>query len=286
MKLSRFFVATMGMVVIFNFASLAQSKYYVPEKKKLEFGIFLGGSNYAGDLEEDLINVNHTKFGYGAMVRYNFSNRFSLRFGLDWGSIADEDATAADPVRRKRNLSFRSSIFAGYIGPEVYLAHWRYGDKKYVSPYLFAGLGAYHFNPQAYYMGTWYDLRGLGTEGQGTLEYPDRQPYALNQLYIPFGGGFRITLSNTWFVNIETRAAKTFTDYLDDVSSTYASPDVLEQYHGPIAAALGDRSDEVIRGYKMPTGGQRGDPKHFDMFFFTGITVSHYFINKHSCLSF
>jgi hypothetical protein len=285
MGFCKYIIAVLLIPLLFG-STFAQNHYYMPKKQKLEFGIYLGASNYSGDLEEDIVNVNHTQFGYGGLVRYNFNNYISLKFGLNWGTLEDDDASSSSAWRKKRNLSFRSPIFAGYIAPEFYFAHWRYADKKYVSPYIFAGIGAFHFNPQALYKGVWYDLRPLGTEGQGTIEYPDRQPYDLNQIYIPFGMGFRITLSPTWALSIEVHAAKTFTDYLDDVSMTYASPDVLVQYHGSLAAALADRTSEVMPGKSFPTGGQRGDSNLKDMFFFTGLTFTHTFINKRRCLSF
>jgi hypothetical protein len=285
MRLGKFIIAA-AVLQFFVQSAYGQRAYGVPKKDPVEVGVFIGASNYSGDLEENIINIDHTQLGYGGIIRYNFSTVFSLKFGLDWGTISDEDASATDLARQRRNLSFRSSVFAGYIAPELYFANWRFADKKFVQPYIFAGLGAFHFNPQAQYKGTWYDLQPLGTEGQGTLEYADRQPYSLNQIYIPFGMGFRVALSSTWFMNIEFRGGKTFTDYLDDVSTTYASPDVLTSQHNSIAAALGNRTPEVNPTYHDLTGYRRGDPKQKDMFFFTGFTFSHYFRNKRRCYSF
>jgi hypothetical protein len=62
---------------------------------------------------------------------------------------------------------------------------------------------------------------------------------------------------------------KTFTDYIDDVSTTYANPVDLAA-NGPAAVALGDRS-------LVPqdnTGRQRGNPRNKDWYCFTGLTLT------------
>jgi len=278
-----------SIIIIAVAIPLAQAQIgsRMPKKDKIEGGIFIGASNYEGTLEEKIINYNFTQLGYGAMVRYNFSNKFALRFGMDQGTIEDADYAASSEWRIKRNLSFKTSILDGYLAPEFYFATVSTGYKTYAQFYIFGGLGTFHFNPQAYYQGAWVNLQPLGTEGQGTQEYPNRAPYQLNQIYIPFGTGVRFTLSKTWFLNIEFRANKTFTDYLDDVSLTYASPDVLMAQGGPLAVALADRTGEIYPGLTQPVGGQRGGAKPADdWFFFTGFTISHAFRAKSHCYSF
>ena len=265
----------------------AQIGSRMPKKDKIEVGIFIGASNYEGTLEEKIINYNFTELGYGAMIRYNFSNKFAVRFGMDAGTIEDADYAATSEWRIKRNLSFKTSILDGYLAAEYYFATVSTSYKKYAQFYIFGGLGSFHFNPQAQYQGAWYNLQPLGTEGQGTQEYPNRMPYQLNQVYIPFGMGVRFTLSTTWFLNIELRANKTFTDYLDDVSLTYAAPDILMAQGGPLAVALADRTGEIRPGTSQPTGGPRGGLKSTDdWFYFTGFVISHSFRPKSHCYSF
>jgi len=261
----------------------------MPRKDKVEIGIFLGASNYEGTLEEKPINYNYTLPGYGAMVRYNFTNKFSMRFGMDYGTIEDADSAATSSWRNQRNLSFKTTILDGYVAGEYYFATWSNHRKVFSQLYVFGGVGSFHFNPQALYNGTWYNLQPLHTEGQGTQEYPNREPYSLNQVYIPFGLGARFTLSPTWFLNFEFRANKTFTDYLDDASQTYASPDELLQYGGPIAVALANRTAERFPQYadKDYTGTQRGENKvRDDWFYFTGFTLCHSLKPKRHCYSF
>jgi len=289
MKIDKILIVVILLVGFLANIASGQNAYKMPKKDKFEFGIFVGASNYEGDLEENAVNLPCTQLGVGGFVRYNLTNNLSLRFGMDYGNINDADSLATSYWRRKRNLSFRSTIIDGYLGLEYYFANWAVGSarKTYISPFLFGGIGAFNFNPQAYYQGVWYDLQPLGTEGQGTLAYPDRQPYALTQIYIPFGGGLRVNLGPTWFLSLECRASKTFTDYLDDVSLTYASPEVLLAQHGYLAVALANRSEENGKIYPDQTGNHRGGYTiTTDWYFFTGITISHTFKSKSPCYSF
>ncbi|MEO8734182.1 MAG: hypothetical protein ABI373_07615, partial [Flavobacteriales bacterium] len=56
-------------------------------------------------------------------------------------------------------------------------------SRAHLGFYLFAGVGAFHFNPQAQYKGNWVDLRPLGTEGQGLPGGPVE--YSLTGVCIP-----------------------------------------------------------------------------------------------------
>jgi hypothetical protein len=67
---------------------------------------------------------------------------------------------------------------------------------------------------------------------------------------------------------------KTFTDYLDDVSKSYADRDALLAVRGPKAVELAYRSDELPGGGVYPKEGeQRGTPTEKDWYYLTGISV-------------
>ncbi len=91
-------------------------------------------------------------------------------------------------------------------------------------------------------------LKPLSTEGEGLPGYPDRKPYSLTQLAIPFGGGVKFAITNDWHIGLEVGLRKLFTDYLDDVSSTYADPNDLLTAKGQLAVDLSYRGDEVVGG--------------------------------------
>ena len=107
----------------------------------------------------------------------------------------------------------------------------------------------------------WPRLQPLRTEGQGSLEYPDREPYALMQVMLPFGVGIKARLNKTFSIAIEYGFRKTWTDYLDDVSTSYVAADVIRQVAADpeLAVMLSDRSGEVASGYVNAPGIMRGD---------------------------
>jgi hypothetical protein len=92
------------------------------------------------------------------------------------------------------------------------------------SPYLLAGVGIFHFNPEACINNSWVLLQPLHTEGQGFKEYPNRPPYKLTQFNFPVGIGIRYELSALLNLRLEIIHRILLTDYLDDVSTRYVDP--------------------------------------------------------------
>ena len=68
---------------------------------------------------------------------------------------------------------------------------------------------------------------------------------------------------------------KTFTDYLDDVSSTYVDKAVLAAAKGATAAEMAYRGGELKNGPAYPADGTiRGGSKFKDWYYFSGVTIS------------
>ncbi|TAL41207.1 MAG: hypothetical protein EPN92_13320 [Chitinophagaceae bacterium] len=147
-------------------------------------------------------------------------------------------------------------------------------------PYGVTGVGVFHFNPKGYYypnpsnpnVKKLVELKPLRLEGQGMKEYPDRKEYKLTQLEIPMGFGFKYYIKEDIYVGIEVLHRKTFTDYIDDVSTKYIDPIYFQNYLDPadvpIATQLFNR--EPFRNINRPyIGKQRGDSKEMDSYFST-----------------
>ncbi len=101
-------------------------------------------------------------------------------------------------------------------------------------PYVFAGFGVYHFNPQGSLTDangnvTWYDLKPLRTEGEGMAQYPNRKEYSLTQFNVPMGAGIKYFLSHKTTIGLEVSYRQTFTDYIDDVSTNYIDPKYFDK---------------------------------------------------------
>src|SRR6185436_16762832 len=218
------------LFILFSESSFSQSS---------EIGIMLGVSSYKGDLNGSLFNPNSFHPAVGVLYRHCYNNHWSLKFGINYGTVSGDDSQSDDPFQQYRNLSFISSILELEGQYEFNFFPFQTANRTTPgTPFLFLGLAVFKFNPKAELDGTDYSLQPLGTEGQGTPGYPDRKKYKRVQVSFPFGGGYKFRLSNRFGVTIEAGARKSTTDYLDDVSKTYAKKDVLLAAHGPEAVRL------------------------------------------------
>lgn len=231
--------------------------------------VMVGAAGYSGDLSPATINFKTLGPAVNLNLKYLLPNNFIvLRGGIAYGKIQGDDANSKNADLRKRNLNFKTNILEGSLCAEINLAD---PDEYDGLPYLFAGVGVFHFNPYTYDNNNKKTfLQPLGTEGQGSAEYPNRFKYSLTKFCIPFGFGWKYKVNDTYDLVYEFGFRYTNTDYLDDVSSTYVSPQVLLANGGAEAVQLAWR-------YKTPAtavaGRIRGNPEAKDWYYMTGIKL-------------
>ncbi len=235
----------------------------------MEIGIMGGGSYYLGD-------INSKHFDYmmpsgGIVIRKNIDRRVVIKSELLLGNIrADDSRNRNDTMKLNRNLHFRSPIYELSGQVEFNFLPYETGNSLYpFTPFIFAGISLFRFNPKAESNnGEWVALQPLSTEGQGTTSFQDRKKYALTQFSIPMGGGFKIAVNKTFNIILEYGIRKTFTDYLDDVSTSYIGGNLIDM--SPLGIEMSDKS---LNGPQAKDF-QRGDSKDKDWYTFTGITLS------------
>ena len=267
----------------------------------------LGGRNQIGsDFWWDM-DAASTRYVVNVGLRYKLTEYFAARTHLTFGEVYGNDQYTEEPWRNNRNLHFRSPVFEWST---TFEASWmresigsRYkirrvrgrgkkGSKVYV--YGFAGVGLMFMDPHAQYEGKWHRLRSLRTEGQGFV--PGREQYSQWQFVIPFGVGMKYAIDKRSFIGIEYGLRKTFTDYMDDVSTSYvysrhaesiltggqAAMNIVNEAMGydDVARYLADPSltpapdlpGNVERACSACPGQQRGDPTDLDSYMFMTIT--------------
>jgi len=249
-----------------------------------EVGVFAGVSYYLGDL-----NNKHFRFSQpatGLVHRYILNPHFSVKNSFLYGMLYGDDGKTSNIVQIERNLHFKSSILDvsthlefNFFPFEVKNADFSLSrnDKMLFTPYIFTGISLFSFNPRAQFNNNaWYDLQPLGTEGQGTITYyPDKKKYSLTQLAIPIGGGIKMNISKKVNIAFEWGLRASFTDYIDDVSTTYADPVVLRTEKGQIAAGLSDPSlSSDSENTLSNVGRQRGNSKNNDWYSFAGVMIT------------
>jgi hypothetical protein len=246
---------------------------------------FAGIANYQGDLQGKRISFNQSAPVFGIGANYQLTPKFSVRSGLNFAKIkaADVNNSTAKGIEL-RNLSFKTNITELQLGLEYDLFAL---EGKSITPYVFASVAYFHFNPYAIdSQGNKVYLKPLSTEGQGLAEYPDRKNYSLSQLAIPFGGGVKYQTNNGLQFAVELGLRKTFTDYLDDVSTNFVDQNILLAAKGAQAVAIAYRGDEVNPSAPYPAdGAQRGSPKYKDWYYFAGLRVSKVLLNKDGMIS-
>ncbi len=273
-------------VFLLLFCLFFSSNSQAQNTKYQEYGFWLGGANYHGDLNP-LYGFSNIRPGGGVFYKYSVGPYLAFKGGVNFARLRYKDANSNEPFLQRRNLSFRSNITELAAQVEFNFKKYIPGNKKhFYSPYLTLGVSVFKFNPQAQIDpevqaiispdsptdNTWYDLRDLGTEGQQNSDFTQRTPYKLVQPAIPIGIGYKHWISHLWNLGFEVNYRFTFTDYLDDVSGQYVDPNILGA--ASTNAALADPS--IATGPSIgESGRQRGDSVSNDGFLFIGIFVTY-----------
>jgi hypothetical protein len=277
----KFYSRILALCLLFELGSLTQVSAQIISYKRnaLEFKAGVGGTMFFGDLggshgegkdgffDYDVQSMRATtSFG----LKFNLTNKISIRTDVCFAQVMGSDAYSGDPSRFDRNLSFKSDIYELSFTPEFVLHFARLGRKKTATSeiYGFVGFGILQLNPQAELNGVWYDLQPLGKEGQGLR--PGTELYSLQSWVVTFGVGYRKNIGRKSYLGIELSMRKSFTDYIDDVSTDYYNTDALFEERGETAALLSDRSlSEPAQSFSG-----RGNPKSNDNYSFIQLTYS------------
>jgi hypothetical protein len=231
----------------------------------LQVGVLGGGSGYSGDLTSDNISLQTIYGGGGVQVRYIFGDYIAIRGGINYTKVGAKDKQTGDSTIDYRNLSFQTNILEANVVGELNLLS---PEVFSIYPYVFLGVGYFHFNPYTYdNSGKKVYLRPLSTEGEG-LPGTGKKMYSLNQLCIPLGAGFKWNLNQDFTVGFELGLRKLFTDYLDDVSTRYPNYNELLTDRGIEAVSLSYRGTGPF-----PSGQRRGNPKKKDIYYTFGLNL-------------
>lgn len=235
----------------------AQSFYSIRKERSLIGYVGAGSANYFGELTNPG-SLGTVKYGLNLGLEHYLTNRISARVEANFFQISGTDAKA-DETRKPRNLSFTSNnVEVNMAGTFNLLPNGRrFYQRQFINFYGFGGIGLLYINPKTEYNGQMVALQPLQTEGV---------KYSKVQLVIPFGGGVKVKMGPFFNLSLEGGIRKTFTDYLDDVSSRlYPDPATLSS---DLARALSNRSGN-------PTG-FRGNPETDDWYFMMNARLQYY----------
>ncbi|WP_397364782.1 DUF6089 family protein [Olleya sp. R77988] len=164
-----------------------------------EFGLYLGGSNFIGDVgATDYIAPN--QLALGVLYKWNRSTRHSYRMSLTFTELEGIDKNSDDPSRQIRGLEFTNQIIELSAGVEFTFFDFDLHQDGFVStPYLYTGVSvAQHDN---------FFYNNLGE-----IVSEDTESYAYG---IPMVLGFKAAVTPEIVLAFEVGARYTFSDEID-----------------------------------------------------------------------
>ena len=154
-----------------------------------EAGVFLGGSNYIGDIgRTNWIYPN--SFAVGAVYKWNMHPRYSIRANYTYSKIIGDDAQSNNSFRKYRDLNFSNSIHELVVGIEYHF--FKYSLSK---------IG---------YTNTPYILLEAGVVNYATFDSGRTYNFTM-----PFGVGYKMKLAHNIGIGFETSFRYTFKDDID-----------------------------------------------------------------------
>lgn len=165
-----------------------------------EVGLFVGGSNYIGDIGPEYY-INPNNFMGGVIYKWNLNPRIAFRGTFTYAQLSSDDADATNKARYNRGMRFTNSIKELAFGVEFNYFEYNLDDyRKTKTPYLLVEFAAFNYNV----------VRSETSSGSQQYNYESKTAYA-----IPFGIGYKMKLVNDFAIALELRARYTFVDDID-----------------------------------------------------------------------
>jgi hypothetical protein len=163
-----------------------------------EIGVFLGGSNYIGDVGKTNF-VSPNEFAYGILYKWNKSPRHSFRFSYTQSAITGNDLNSEIPARQERGYNFKNNIKEFSAGMEFNFFDFNLHDalRKKFTPYIYSGI-SYFIYDELYVL-------------NGETKKDNRS----SSLAIPMTVGVKSNVLKNIILGFEVGTRYTFTDNLD-----------------------------------------------------------------------
>lgn len=162
-----------------------------------EIGVFLGGSNYIGDVgPTNYIAPNDIAIGF--VYKWNRSTRHTYRFSYTYGQLSSNDADSDVPDRNLRGLSFENKVNEFSAGLEFNFFDFDLHKlSSQFTPYVYTGISYFSYKELFY------------------INNEVKEDYTEGALAIPIVLGVKAKLNRRFIIGLEAGARYTFTDNLD-----------------------------------------------------------------------
>jgi hypothetical protein len=162
-----------------------------------EVGVFLGGSNYIGDVGPTTYIAPHEP-AFGLVYKWNKSPRHAYRFSYTQSKITSNDLDSKEPGRSQRGYRFENNIKEVSLGLEFNFFDFNLHelDRK-TTPYVYSGISYFRYDEL-------YIISG-----------ETRKDQAENTFAIPMVLGVKSNITPNFILALEVGARYTLTDNLD-----------------------------------------------------------------------
>lgn len=170
-----------------------------------EIGVFLGGSNYIGDVGSTTY-IDPNKPAFGILYKWNKSPRHSYRFSYTQSQISGDDHDSKESGRYNRGYSFENNIKELSAGLEFNFFDFNlHQERLKFTPYVFTGLSYFFYDDLHVVSGV--------THKDGVK----------SNIAIPITLGVKTNFLRNFVIGLEVGARYTFTDNLDGSNPSNSS---------------------------------------------------------------
>lgn len=166
-----------------------------------EVGVFLGGSNYIGDIGPTTY-IAPTEPAFGLLYKWNKSPRHSYRFSYTQSDITSNDLDSEEASRNQRGYLFENNLKEVSLGLEFNFFDFNLHElRTKITPYVFSGVN--YFSGKYTLTNTKADISVEGrTERRKSIA-------------IPMVVGIKSNITPRFVLAVETGARYTLTDNID-----------------------------------------------------------------------
>lgn len=184
-----------------------------------EIGIFVGGSNYLGDIGSSTY-IRPNSFASGIIYKYNKSPRIAYRASYTNMGISPDDSDSSNEVQNFFQNSFKKNISELAVGIEFNFFEYNLANRNQKgTPYLFFELAAFQYKVA--------ESLAPSIAPIVDINYDTKRGIA-----VPFGIGYKTKLFRKLAISFEARIRYTFTDDLDDslfIKENIIEPSLIEE---------------------------------------------------------
>ncbi len=190
-------------------------------QRSTELGLFVGASNYQGDLAKSPVSFNETSPAIGIVYQHFLDRNWGVKAAINYGKISGRDSNLGPDIQRYRDWVFSANLLeiAGHMQYHPF-GKARYDPRgqlvRSLSPYASAGLG------MAF-------ARSEVTALEGSRLKVDEPNGRSSFIVIPISAGLRYVMTERLTLTGEFGQRAVFSDFLDGVSNN-GNPDAKDWY--------------------------------------------------------